>query len=168
MKKVIVIGAGPAGLTAAYELKKRSPGEYDVLVLEESGEIGGISRTVKYKNNRMDIGGHRFFSKDKRIMDWWKQIMPMQGAPSYDDKKLGRIKPLQKGGPDPEKEDRVMLTRQRVSRIYYKKKFFDYPISLKPQTFINMGFVQTVKAGFSYLGSCAHKRQEHSLEDFYV
>ncbi len=168
MKKVIVIGAGPAGLTAAYELKKRSPKEYDVLVLEESDEIGGISRTVKYKNNRMDIGGHRFFSKDKRIMDWWKQIMPMQGAPSYDDKKLGRIKPLQKGGPDPEKEDRVMLTRQRVSRIYYKKKFFDYPISLKPQTFINMGFAQTLRAGFSYLNSCVHKRQEHSLEDFYV
>lgn len=168
MKKVIVIGAGPAGLTAAYELKKRSPEEYDVTVLEESGEIGGISRTVKYKNNRMDIGGHRFFSKDKRIMDWWKQIMPMQGAPSYDDKKLGRVKPLQKGGPDPEKEDRVMLTRQRVSRIYYKKKFFDYPISLKPQTFINMGFAQTVRAGFSYLDSCIHKRKEHSLEDFYV
>ena len=94
--------------------------------------------------------------------------MPMQGAPSYDDKKLGRIKPLQKGGPDPEKEDRVMLTRQRVSRIYYKKKFFDYPISLKPQTFINMGFAQTLRAGFSYLNSCVHKRQEHSLEDFYV
>ena len=168
MKKIIVIGAGPAGLTAAYELKKRSPEKYDVVVLEESDEIGGISRTVKYKNNRMDIGGHRFFSKDKRIMDWWKQIMPMQGAPSYDDKKLGRIKPLQKGGPDPEKEDRVMLTRQRVSRIYYKKKFFDYPISLKPQTFINMGFAQTLRAGFSYLNSCVHKRQEHSLEDFYV
>ncbi len=168
MKKIIVIGAGPAGLTAAYELKKRSPEKYDVVVLEESDEIGGISRTVKYKNNRMDIGGHRFFSKDKRIMDWWKQVMPMQGAPSYDDKKLGRIKPLQKGGPDPEKEDRVMLIRQRVSRIYYKKKFFDYPISLKPQTFINMGFVQTIKAGFSYLNSCIHKRQEHSLEDFYV
>lgn len=116
----------------------------------------------------MDIGGHRFFSKDKRIMDWWKQIMPMQGAPSYDDKKLGRIKPLQKGGPDPEKEDRVMLTRQRVSRIYYKKKFFDYPISLKPQTFINMGLAQTVRAGFSYLDSCVHKRRENSLEDFYV
>ena len=151
MKKIIVIGAGPAGLTAAYELKKRSPEKYDVVVLEESDEIGGISRTVKYKNNRMDIGGHRFFSKDKRIMDWWKQI-----------------KPLQKGGPDPEKEDRVMLTRQRVSRIYYKKKFFDYPISLKPQTFINMGFAQTLRAGFSYLNSCVHKRQEHSLEDFYV
>ena len=64
MKRVIVIGAGPAGLTAAFELKKKAPQDYEVIVLEESGEIGGISRTVKYKNNRMDIGGHRFFSKD--------------------------------------------------------------------------------------------------------
>ena len=66
MKKVVIIGAGPAGLTAGFELKKRAPQEYDVTILEESGEIGGISRTVKYKNNRMDIGGHRFFSKDPR------------------------------------------------------------------------------------------------------
>lgn len=165
--KAVIIGAGPAGLAAAYELKKRQP-ECEVVILEESNEIGGISRTVKYKNNRMDIGGHRFFSKDTRVMDWWKNLMPMQGAPAYDDKKLGRVKPLAKGGPDPEKEDRVMLVRQRVSRIYYKKKFFDYPVSMKPQTFINMGFVQTVKAGFSYLYSCVHKRKEDSLENFYV
>ncbi len=167
-KKVVIIGAGPAGLTAAYELRKRAPKEYEVLVLEESGEIGGISRTVRYKKNRMDIGGHRFFSKDQRVMDWWKNRMPMQGAPSYDDKKLHRVKPLEKGGPDPEKEDRVMLVRQRVSRIYYKKKFFDYPVSMKPQTFINMGLTQTIKAGCSYLLSCVHKRKEDSLENFYV
>ena len=168
MKKVVIIGAGPAGLTAGFELKKRAPQEYEVTILEESGEIGGISRTINYKNNRMDIGGHRFFSKDPEVMKWWKELMPIQGAPSYDDKKLGREKPLVKGGPDPEKEDRVMLVRQRVSRIYYKKKFFDYPVSMKPQTFINMGFTQTMKAGFSYLGSCIHKLPEDSLENFYV
>ncbi len=139
-----------------------------MLILEMSGEIGGISRTVRYKNNRMDIGGHRFFSKDQRVMDWWKNLVPLQGAPSYDDKKLKREKPLEKGGPDPEKEDRVMLVRQRVSRIYYKRKFFDYPVSMKPQTFINMGLVQTIKAGCSYLLSCVHKRREDSLENFYV
>ena len=167
-KKAVMIGAGPAGLTAAYELCKRAPEEYEVLILEMSGEIGGISRTVRYKNNRMDIGGHRFFSKDQRVMDWWKNLVPLQGAPSYDDKKLKREKPLEKGGPDPEKEDRVMLVRQRVSRIYYKRKFFDYPVSMKPQTFINMGLVQTIKAGCSYLLSCVHKRREDSLENFYV
>lgn len=168
MKKVIVIGAGPAGLTAAYELRKRAPEQYEVVILEESNEIGGISRTVKYHNNRMDIGGHRFFSKDQKVMNWWTSIMPIQGSPAYDDKKLGREKPLSEKGPDPEKEDRVMLVRQRVSRIYYKKKFFDYPVTMKPQTFINMGFVQTIKAGCSYLGSCVKKRPEDSLENFYV
>ena len=116
MEKVLVIGAGPAGLTAAYELLKNG---YDVTVLEKSQDIGGISKTVRYQGNRMDLGGHRFFSKDQRVMDWWHEVMPMQGAPAYDDKKLGRSVPLSKDGPDPEKEDRVMLTRNRVSRIYY-------------------------------------------------
>ena len=116
MKKVIIIGAGPAGLTAAYELLKH--GGFDVTILEKSQDIGGISKTVTYQGNRMDLGGHRFFSKDQRVMDWWAQVMPLQGAPAYDDQKLGRSVPLAKGGPDPEKEDRVMLTRNRVSRIY--------------------------------------------------
>lgn len=167
MKKVVIIGAGPAGLTAAYNLLKESR-DYEVEILEETTEIGGISRTVRYKDNRMDIGGHRFFSKDQSVMQWWKDILPIQGAPSYDDKLLGREKTLEPGGPDPEKVDRVMLVRQRVSRIYYKKKFFDYPISMKPQTFINMGFVQTVKAGCSYLKSTVHKLPEDSLENFYI
>jgi protoporphyrinogen oxidase len=167
MKKAIIIGAGPAGLTAAYELLQRSK-EYEVIILEESDAIGGISRTVQYKGNRMDIGGHRFFSKDSRVMNWWTHMLPLQGSPAYDDKVLGREKALAANGPDPETENRVMLLRQRVSRIYYKKKFFDYPVSLKPQTFINMGFVQTVKAGCSYLASCIHKKPETSLENFYI
>ena len=168
MKNIVVIGAGPAGLTAAYELCKQASETCKVTILEESNEIGGISRTVRYKGNRMDIGGHRFFSKDQRVMRWWTERMPMQGAMSYDDKKLGRKKTLVKGGPDPEKEDRVMLRRHRVSRIYFNQKFFDYPISLKPETFINMGFLATMQAGFSYLASMIHKREENSLEDFYV
>ncbi len=169
MKKIIIIGAGPAGLTAGYELLKRSKkGEIEVVIIEESNEIGGISRTVKYNGNRMDIGGHRFFSKDEEVMNWWKEIMPIQGQPSYDDKKLERHKSLVANGPDPEKEDRVMLVRERVSRIYYQKKFFDYPISMKPRTFINMGFLQTIKAGCSYLVSTIHKKPEDSLENFYI
>ena len=126
MQKVIIIGAGPAGLTAAYELLKKK--EYDVTVLEKTDRIGGISQTVRYKGNRMDIGGHRFFSKDERVNEWWANIMPTQGAPSYDDKILGREKPLAENGPDPEVEDNVMLVRNRLSRIYYSKHFFDYQI----------------------------------------
>ena len=167
MKKIVIIGAGPAGLTAAYELLKNKE-DYEVTILEESNEIGGISRTVKYNGNRMDIGGHRFFSKDERIMNLWKEIMPIQGKPSFDDEILEREKPLENGGPNPEIDDEVMLVRTRVSRIYYLKKFFDYPISMKFQTFKNMGFSRTIKAGFSYLKSTIIKREEKSLEDFYI
>ncbi len=166
VKNVIVIGAGPAGLTAAYELLHRD-GEYHVVILEETEAIGGISRTVQYQGNRMDIGGHRFFSKDQRVSDWWKKMMPLQGSPSYDDKALGRPAHLEPGGPDPEQADRVMLIRNRVSRIYYQRKFFDYPISLKWQTIRQMGFLCTLKAGASYLASCIHKAKEDSLENFY-
>ena len=88
MKKVIIIGAGPARLTAAYELLKDNKEEYDVTILEESKVIGGIAKTVKYNGNRMDIGGHRFFSKDKRIMNFWEELMPIQGENSFDDEKL--------------------------------------------------------------------------------
>lgn len=167
MKNVVIIGAGPAGLTAAVELLKDG-NEYSVTVLEESDVIGGISQTVRYNGNRMDIGGHRFFSKSEEVMNWWSSLMPIQGADAYDDKVLGREKPLEKGGPDPEKDDVVMLVRDRVSRIYYNKHFFDYPISMKPETIKNMGFATTMRAGFSYLKSCIFKKPETNLENFYI
>lgn len=167
MRKVIVIGAGPAGLTAAYELLKRDK-DTEVVVLEESDCFGGISKTVQYKGNRMDMGGHRFFSKIPEVNEWWDQMLPMQGAPSYDDRKLDREVPLEKDGPDPEKEDRVMLTRHRVSRILFDDKFYDYPVSLKPETLKNMGFFTTMQVGFSYLASLFHKRPDDNLENFYI
>ena len=167
MKKAIIIGAGPAGLTAGFELLKQSK-EYEAVILEESADIGGISRTVQHHGNRMDIGGHRFFSKDDAVMQWWDDLLPRQGSPSYDDLKLDRPVPLKEGGPDPEKEDRVMLTRNRVSRIYYKKKFFDYPVKMNKNTIVNMGFATTMKAGFSYLHSTVRKLPEDSLENFCI
>ncbi len=165
-KKVVIIGAGPAGLSTAYELAKSD--DFDITVLELEKFVGGISRTAYYNGNRMDVGGHRFFTKVERVSDLWHDIMPLQGQPSIDDKVLNRSIPLVENGPDPEKEDVVMLKRHRVSRIYFLKKFFDYPISMKPRTFANMGFGRTLKAGFGYLGSCIHKRKENSLEDFYI
>ncbi len=164
-KHIVIIGAGPAGLTAAIELLKKG---HTVTVLEATDRIGGISQTVRYQGNRMDIGGHRFFSKDERVNRWWAQLMPLQGAPAWDDKRLDAEKEFAPGGPDPEATDRVMLIRDRVSRIYFQRHFFDYPISLKWSTIRNMGFFTTLKAGFSYLYSCVHKRPETSLENFYI
>lgn len=167
MKKALIIGAGPAGLTAAYELLEKSD-DIEVVVFEESECMGGISKTVTYKGNRMDMGGHRFFSKVPEVNEWWNHMLPLQSAPSYDDKILGRVMTMAKSGPNPENEDRVMLMRNRVSRIFFKRKFFDYPISLKFETIKNMGFLTTIQVGFSYLASVFHKRKEDSLEDFYI
>ena len=167
MNKVIIIGAGPAGLTAAYELLKAQR-QYVVTVLEESNCLGGISKTVNYKGNRMDMGGHRFFSKIPEVNEWWEKMMPLQGAKSKDDLILEREVALKKGGPDPEKEDRVMLHRNRVSRILFMRKFYDYPISMKKETFTNMGFVNTMKCGLSYVGALIFKKPENNLENFYI
>lgn len=167
MKKVLIIGAGPAGLTAGYELLDKSA-DYEVVILEESGTIGGISRTVNYKGNRMDMGGHRFFSKVPEVNEWWEKMLPTQGALPMDDVLLDRTSTIAMGGPDPEKTDRVMLRRNRLSRIFFKSKFFDYPVSLKLDTIRNMGFITTVEVGFSYLKTVFHKRPENSLEDFYI
>ena len=103
MKKALIIGGGPAGLTAAYELLKGSkaknpPEEIEVIVFEESDLLGGISKTVNYNGNRMDMGGHRFFSKDPKVNAWWLEMLPPQGAPAYDDIILKRTPPLAAGG----------------------------------------------------------------------
>ena len=165
MRHIIIIGAGPSGLTAGLELVKKG---YMVTILEASNTLGGISQTIHHHDQRIDIGGHRFFSKDERVMRWWQDILPIQGAASYDDKKLGRAARVEAGGPDPDTTDEVFLVRHRVSRIYYNHKFFDYPVSFKPQTFLNMGFGTSFIAGCSYLASCVHKLPEDSLENFYI
>lgn len=166
MERVIIIGAGPAGLTTAWSLLQHT--EIKPIILEETAFIGGISRTANYKGNRMDLGGHRFFSKSSEVNAIWDALMPVQGAPAYDDKKLGWAKTFAPGGPDPETSDRVMLLRHRVSRILYRRRFFDYPISMKMETFKNLGLGATMKAGFGYLGAAVKKLPEDSLENFYI
>lgn len=166
IKTAIIIGAGPAGLTTAYQLLKTT--DIKPLILEESDFIGGISRTANHNGNRIDIGGHRFFSKNAQVNEIWQELMPLQGKPSFDDIQTGTEKSLSSNGPDPETDEKVLLLRNRVSRIYYLRKFFDYPISLKPETFINMGFSRTMKAGFGYIHSCFSKLDETSLRNFYI
>ena len=129
-KTALIIGAGPGGLTAAYELLKNT--DVKPVVCEMSADIGGISKTVIYKGNRIDIGGHRFFSKSERVMNWWQDFMPLQGKPTWEDLLLGRNTPYpQDSHSDPEVTDKVMLIRSRLSRIFFLRSFFDYPISLK-------------------------------------
>lgn len=166
MPQAIIIGAGPAGLTAAYALLKQT--DIHPIVLEQEDFVGGIARTMVHHGCHIDVGGHRFFSKDPRVMALWKELLPVQGAPSLDDRRLHRDCELQQGGPDPEQTDRVMLLRTRLSRIRYLHHFFAYPVSLSAETIRNLGSVQLFKVGISYLCACLHPREEKSLEDFMV
>ena len=170
MKKkqiAVIIGAGPGGLTTAYQLLKNTK-DIHPIILEAGDYLGGIARTINHNQNRMDIGGHRFFSKEERVMSLWREIMPLQGAPSKDDLATGRKPPLAKNGPDPEKTNIVMLMRRRISRIFYLRKFFDYPLSIKLETFANLGLIRTIRAGVGYLMAALFKRKENSLEDFLI
>lgn len=218
-RRAIIIGAGPAGLTAALELLRRT--DVQPIVLEASEEIGGISRTIRYKGNRMDIGGHRFFSKSDRVMQWWMELMPpaVDGsaespaaqpveityhgrrrlvevpAASPQHPPLRGMGPLTTAetdpddvdsaeeaaiqtaptevvvleAPEPEDADHVMLVRPRLSRIYYLRRFFEYPIRLTGATIRNLGFARMVRIGWSYLRARVRPvRPERSLEDFLI
>lgn len=176
-KIALIAGAGPAGLTAAYELLKRT--DIHPIVCESTDAIGGIAQTFNYKGNRIDIGGHRFFSKDKRVMDWWFNILPPQGAPAADTGEmhheieyattvvLNYLCPecapdpaegwnvegttVERPAPDPEKEDRVMLQRPRLSRIFYKSHFFPYPLGITLLVARRLGLWNTFLIGCSYI-----------------
>lgn len=165
-KTAIIIGAGPAGLTLAYELLEKT--DITPIIFEMTQDIGGISKTVEYKGNRIDIGGHRFFSKSEKIMNWWKNILPLQGAPSIDDKILNRKVPLAYNSINPETTDKVMLFRSRLSRIFFLRKFFDYPVSLSFNTFSNLGISRIIKIGLSYIKVRVFPKREKFLEDFFI
>src|SRR6516165_1249564 len=169
-KRAIIIGAGPAGLTAAYELLTRT--QIKPIVLEKSEYMGGISRTVNFKGNRIDIGGHRFFSKSDRVMSWWLQMIPLQAlenerfAIKYQN--MERKVAASTDGPEPTAES-VMLIRNRKSRIYYLRRFFDYPITLSKSTLMNLGLWRTLKIVGSYLKSAVFpEKHEKTLEQFFV
>lgn len=169
-KTAIIIGAGPAGLTAAYELLHKT--DVKPLVFEASNDIGGISKTVNYKGNRIDIGGHRFFSKSDRVMEWWNNILPLEKTKdaALTIKYQGKSRDIKgsSAGVDPNKTDEVMLIRSRLSRIYYLQRFFNYPVTLEPTTIKNLGLPRMAKIGLSYTKARLFPLKETSLEEFYV
>ena len=175
-RPVVIIGAGPAGLTAAHELARA--GFSNITVLEASDTLGGLSRTVRHAGNRIDIGGHRFFSKSEWVMQWWLDMLPVAGPGephslqgegaalfAYQGQSA-RIDPAQL--PHAEGEA-TMLVRNRLSRILFGGKFFDYPLKLNAETALKLGLVRCLRFGLSYVR--AHlwpRRPEATLEDFFI
>jgi protoporphyrinogen oxidase len=170
----VIVGAGPAGLTAAFELLQRT--NIKPILYELTDEIGGIAKTVHYKGNRMDMGGHRFFSKSDRVMNWWLNILPLQSmkatniqAPGSDQPEILTSWNIPPDGPDPDQTDQVMLVRKRLSRILFERKFYDYPINLTRETLTNLGLHRIVKIGVSYVWCRLFPpRKINNLEEFFI
>jgi protoporphyrinogen oxidase len=174
-KVAVIAGAGPAGLTAALELLRRS--EIQPIIFEADEQVGGISKTINYRGNRMDLGGHRFFSKSDWVMQWWQEILPVAasapgGSETEDPVHLryrGKSRDFEPTGIAPASAGNVMLVRQRLSRIFYRRRFFDYPLKLNAATLSNMGLAETLRIGWSYGRAQLRRRSpEASLEDFLV
>jgi protoporphyrinogen oxidase len=169
-KVVLIAGAGPAGLTAALELLRRT--DCVPIVIEQDAQVGGISKTVNYRGNRMDLGGHRFFSKSNWVMKWWQDILPVDDSQSEEEWRLGyqgQSRLFQAEPRSKQHDDRVMLVRPRLSRIYYRRKFFDYPLKLNATALSNLGWLEAGLLGVSYARArIAPRSPETTLEDFFV
>ncbi|MBX2925054.1 MAG: NAD(P)/FAD-dependent oxidoreductase [Chitinophagaceae bacterium] len=169
VKKAIIIGAGPAGLTAAYELLTKT--DIIPVVIEQDRQVGGLSKTIDYKGNKIDIGGHRFFSKSEAIIDWWLNFLPLRspaGSANIDLKYHNKtIQYISSRSPGADSE-KVMLVRPRKSSIYYNKKFFDYPLQLNMRTIRNLGLLKMLRIALSYTQFRLFPRKsEATLEQFF-
>ena len=171
-RTAVIAGAGPAGLTAALELLRRS--DIQPVVFDMDAQVGGISKTINYRGNRMDLGGHRFFSKSDWVMNWWQEILPV-GLDQSDPGQALRIsyqRSVREFAPTaaaPASDDAVMLVRQRLSRIFYRRRYFDYPLKLTAATLAKIGPLETLAIGASYgMAQLAPRTPEASLEDFLV
>lgn len=167
MRKALIIGAGPAGLTAAYELLTRT--DIIPIIIEQDSQVGGLAQTINYKGNRIDIGGHRFFSKSGKVIDWWLKFLPLDETVSghyihigYQNKNADfEIDQLGKG-------ENTMLIRPRKSRIFFEKKFFDYPVQLNISTIRKLGLKKMVTIGFSYIkAKIFPEKPEENLAQFF-
>lgn len=171
-KIAIIIGAGPAGLTAAYELLTRTTDVKPVVLERDPTYVGGISRTVSYGGNRIDIGGHRFFSKSERVMRWWSHMLPVAAFEkgetiSYQGATKELIEGMDMAGPHA--GEAVMLVRPRLSRIVYGGEFYPYPIELSFSTLRKLGLIKIVRATYTYAKAVLFpRRPEKTLEDFFI
>src|ERR1700730_5298872 len=171
-KIAIIAGAGPAGLTTALELLRRS--DLNPIVLEAGSQVGGISKTIEYRGNRMDLGGHRFFSKSDWVMRWWQEILPVARGQVDSEGELRINYQQQTSNFRPEtvgqdSSDAVMLIRRRLSRIFYRRRFYDAPLALNASTLKNLGMTEAMQMGLSYGRAQLRRRSsEISLEDFLV
>jgi protoporphyrinogen oxidase len=181
----VIAGAGPAGLTAAWELLART--DIVPVVIEPTAATGGIAQTYRYKGNRIDLGGHRFFSKSERVMNWWFSILPRQGAPALDDAThrhdveyatevivralipgpdgRAQVRETRRQAPDPAKEDAVMLQRPRLSRIYWRQNFFPYPLGITLLVAWRLGLLNTALIGLSYIKARFFPRRDETYLD---
>ena len=133
----VIAGAGPAGLTVAWQLARR--GEPSVVLEADPEYVGGLAKTVRYKGNRFDVGGHRFYSKSAEINNLWKEMLPTE-----------------------------FTQVPRLSRIYYDRTFFPYPIAVGP-TLAGLGLVRSARMALSYLKARLFpRRPEVSFEDWVV
>lgn len=159
MNKIVIIGAGPAGLTAAYEILSRSE-DYDVTILEASDKVGGLFRTEYFGGNCLDIGSHRLFSRNSRVIGFWENFLPVQGAPSLDDSMLERDKMYLQDGPDPESDYKVMLIRDEDAGIYGNGRFLSCPVCRK-----NLGMKASLRAYKSFISHNIPKDNCKNLRD---
>src|SRR5271167_1722254 len=171
-KIAVIAGAGPAGLTAALELSRRT--DITPVVIEADAQVGGISKTINYRGNRMDLGGHRFFSKSDWVMRWWQEILPVAEGQTQASSTLrvhyqGKSHDLMPEGLAPASSDAVMLVRRRLSRILHRRRFFDYPLTLNSRTLKNLGLTEAFRIGVSYGRARLKSRSpEITLEDFLI
>jgi protoporphyrinogen oxidase len=170
-KIAIIIGAGPAGLTAAYELLKKT--DITPVILERSNIIGGISATYKYKGNRIDVGGHRFFTKSDKVLKWWLDFLPIEDTADseLDSIYRKRLKSIgwTKKRANPDSTDKVMLVRKRKSRILFSGMLLDYPLQLDWTTISKLGARRITKITVSYTKSLLFPiKPEVTLEDFFI
>jgi protoporphyrinogen oxidase len=140
-------------------------------VIEQTGYMGGISRTAVHNGNRIDIGGHRFFSKSDRVMQWWLNMLPLDEAASANPEVAYRSQRhvVRSAQTALSNGDNVMLLRPRKSRIYFMRRFFEYPLRLSVDTISKLGLLRMTRIGFSYARASAFPiRPERSLEDFFI